>query len=213
MFKISKLLYAIVNQILPVPKQILDQVYQKYQQFIESNELYCVIQINFKNKKMQDYYSDFVAQCFETTPLVVALVKSNEVSGGFNFNNKNPHNVQINCIGTSEDKDAIQHQLKHYFKYWFSIFTKQNINQLNKFYNLQFETYITDFCNLFTQIYKRLNRRFNVSLDTIIQKIVVDVVNNKTNINKYKNLFNGYSQFLCYKKCVSLLQLYKGVEK
>jgi uncharacterized FlaG/YvyC family protein len=44
-----------------------------------------------------------------------------------------------------------------------------------------------------TQIYKRLNRRFNVSLDTIIQKIVVDVVDNKTNINKYKNLFNGYS--------------------
>ena len=117
MFKISKLLYAIVNQILPVPKQILDQVYQKYQQFIESNELYCIIQINLKNKKMQDYYSEFVAQCFEMTPLVIALVKSNEISGGFNFNNKNPHNVQINCIGTLEDKDAIQHQLKHYFKY------------------------------------------------------------------------------------------------
>jgi len=44
-----------------------------------------------------------------------------------------------------------------------------------------------------TQIYKRLNRRFNVSLDTVVQKIVVDVVDNKTNINKYRSLFNGNS--------------------
>jgi hypothetical protein len=60
-----------------------------------------------------------------------------------------------------------------------------------------------------TQIYKRLNRRFNVSLDTIIQKVVIDVVDNKTNINKYKKLLNGSSEFDCYIKILTLLQLYK----
>ena len=43
------------------------------------------------------------------------------------------------------------------------------------------------------KIYKRLNRRFNVSLDTIIQKMIVDIVNNKTDINRFKNLLNNKS--------------------
>lgn len=39
--------------------------------------------------------------------LTVALVKSDKISGGFNFNNKSPNNVQINCVATIGDKDAI----------------------------------------------------------------------------------------------------------
>ena len=88
-------------------------------------------------------------------------------------------------------------------------FHTEKLIKLQKLQDIQFKTYITDFCNLMTQIYKRLNRRFNISLDTIIQKVVIDVVDNKTNINKYKNLLNGQSDIDCYEKCIIFLQLYK----
>lgn len=212
MFKLSKLLYAIVNEILPVPQLVLKQVYEQYDKFIKSDQQYDIIPINLQNKKLQNYYPKFIAECFQMNHLTVSFIKDTESSGGFNFENTNPNNIQINCIDVIMDKDVIQHQLKHYFKYWTAKFTKQNIDQINKFYNLQFETYLTDFCNLFTQIYKRLNRRFNVKLDTIIQKMIINAIENKTNINKFRNLFNGNSQFLCYKKCISILQLYKGIK-
>ena len=189
--KLSKLLYAIVNQILPVPKQILDQFYQKYQQFIQSG---------------LDHQTFLIEKKFELTEnqkIVVVFIKNIKSNGKYEHVN-NINQFIFNCSNKLIDKDIIQHQLKHMVE-----FHIKGITKLQKLKDIQFKTYITDFCNLFTQIYKRLNRKFNVSLDTIIQKIVIDVVDNKTNINKYKNLLNGQSDIDCYQKCIIFLQLYK----
>lgn len=196
MFKISKLLYAIVNQILPVPKQILDQVYQKYQQFIESQ------------LKEQKIILNKQFSVIENQPIIIKFKKSNNSDSRYDY--KNNENIFIfQCCNKLIDKDIIQHQLKHMLEYYYNKDDIFSLMHLSKLENLQFKTYITDFCNLITQIYKRLNRRFNVSLDTVIQKIVVDVVDNKTNINKYKNLLNGKLDIDCYEKCLTFLQLYK----
>ena len=196
MFKLSKLLYAIVNQILPVPKQILDQVYQKYYQFIES-------ELNKQEITLNKKFPITLGQD------IIITFKKDLISDGNYAHRNNKNEFYFQCVNKAIDKDIIQHQLKHMLEYYYNkddIFSLMNLSKLE---NLQFKTYITDFCNLFTQIYKRLNRRFNVSLDTIIQKIIIDVVDNKTNIDKYKNLFNGQSDIDCYEKCLTFLQLYK----
>ena len=196
MFKLSKLLYAIVNQILPVPKQILDQVYQKYQQFIKSQ------------LKEQKIILNKQFSVIENQPIIIKFKKSNSSNSRYDYKN-NENIFTFQCCNKLIDKDIIQHQLKHMLEYYYNKDDIFSLMYLSKLENLQLKTYITDFCNLMTQIYKRLNRRFNVSLDTIIQKVVIDVVDNKTNINKYKNLLNGKLEIDCYQKCLTFLQLYK----
>lgn len=193
--KLSKILNAVVNEILTVPQWLLKQFYDKYDEFIQSG------------MKEQKITLDKKFNIVEGQDIIIVFKRSNNTNSRYDYNGKNI--FTFHCSNKLMDKDIIQHQLKHMIEYYENKSDIFSLISLSKLENLQFKTYVTDFCNLMTQIYKRLNRRFNVSLDTIIQKIVVDVVDNKTNISKYKNLFNGQSQIDCYEKCLTFLQLYK----
>lgn len=210
MFKLSKLLYAIVNEILPVPQVILKYTYQRYEQMRKNKLNTSVFDITLNNINDSFYQKQFL-NFLNGRKIKINLYIGLMQNGRYRSIDQKNCEILIICNKSQSDKDIIQHELKHCIQYWYYLY-KDNIQYLKENFNLQFKTYITDFCNLMTQIYKRLNRRFNVSLDTIIQKIVIDVIDHKTPIEKYKSLLNTASQFINYKKCIFVLQIYAGLK-
>ena len=96
MFKLSKILYAIVNEILPVPKQILDQFYQKYDQFIQSGF---------------DHQTFLIDRKFELTKnqkIAIVFFKSKKSNGDYRHNpNTNTNQFIFWCSNKLIDKDII----------------------------------------------------------------------------------------------------------
>jgi hypothetical protein len=55
----------------------------------------------------------------------LVFIKDVKNNGGFGL--YNDYRIDIYCIQLNQDKDVLEHELKHYFQYWIAKYSKENM--------------------------------------------------------------------------------------